>query len=153
MSGANNTTPSNIANGIGQTGGGNVDSDAGDNTPKAKKLNASSSMSHRQLLQPEPSLAGSETWQGSDKSGRIPRSDTKASILTELCEAVTEGYSPLSEQMPRGSPQVPQTPNMHTPSARPRDSVAHHLAVPGRAVIHQRGVRSVDLMGTRMDDI
>jgi hypothetical protein len=153
MSGANNTTPSNIANGIGQTGGGNVDSDAGDNTPKAKKLNASSSMSHRQLLQPEPSLAGSESWQGSDNSGRIPRSDTKASILTELCEAVTEGYSPLSEQMPRGSPQVPQTPNMHTPSARPRDSVAHHLAVPGRAVIHQRGVRSVDLMGTRMDDI
>lgn len=148
MTGANNNAPDSIENDIGQASGGNAGSDAGDNTPKAKKLNSGSIMSRRQLLQPEESLAGSESWQGSDTSGRIPKSDTKASILTELCEAVTEGYSPLSEQMPRGSPHVP-----HTPSARPRDNAASHLAVPGSAVIHQRGVRSVGFSSTKMDDI
>ncbi|KAK4149331.1 hypothetical protein C8A00DRAFT_47037 [Chaetomidium leptoderma] len=146
--------PHNVENDIGQPSGGGTSGAAGDNTPRAKKLNLAGSLSRRQLLQPEDSVTEPEpeSWQGSGGNGAIPKSDTKASILTELCEAVTEGYSPLSEQMPRGSPQIPQTPNTPTPSAGPRGSTLRHLALPGRAVFHQRGVRSVDILKGKTED-
>jgi hypothetical protein len=121
--------------------GGNTSGDAGDKTPMPKKLSASGSLSRRQLLHPDDATIGPESWQHSDSDGAIPKSDTKTSILTELCEAVTEGYSPLSEQMPRGSPRIRQDTNNNTPSVRSR-STLRHFVLPGRDAIHQPGVRS-----------
>ncbi|KAK4118904.1 hypothetical protein N657DRAFT_582740 [Parathielavia appendiculata] len=122
-----------------------------DNTSKPKKLvSASGSMSHRQLLQPEDAASGpSESWQqgsDSDGSGAIPKSDTKVSILTELCEAVTEGYSPLSEHMPRGSSHLSQNLDTHTtPSAgRSRNSTLSPLGP---------GVRSADVLKGKGENI
>ncbi len=138
---ASNNTAANTENVIGQrSGGNNIRQEADGKTPKAKKVSVGGSMSRRQLLQPEESVTEAESWQGSDGNGTIPKSDTKASILTELCEAVTEGYSPLAEQMPRGSTYIPQTPNTHTPSARQRgDAALRHLVLPGRVAAQQRG--------------
>lgn len=87
--------------------------DVGSNeTPKAKAASLDGSLSRRQLLRPE-------SWQGSDSNDAIPRSDTKTSILTELCEAVTEGYSPLAEHPHRGSPYIPPPSGHRMPSASP----------------------------------
>jgi hypothetical protein len=131
------------SNTIGQPSQGDVYDNGSDDTPKATKLNIGGSLSRRQLLQPEDSVTEPESWQGSERNGTVPKSDTKASILTELCEAVTEGYSPLSEQMPRGSPHVPQTPDGHTPSARQRGHQSlRHLVLPGRAANQQRGAQT-----------
>ena len=139
--GIGNNTAADMENVIGQrSGGNNIRKEADDKTPKAKKVNVGGSMSRRQLLLPEESIAEAESWQGSDGNGTIPKSDTKASILTELCEAVTEGYSPLAEHMPRGSPHIPQTPDTHTPSFRQRgDAALRHLFPPGKVAAQQRG--------------
>ncbi len=135
--GVGNNTSANIGQ---RSGGNNVRQEADGKTPKAKKVNVGGSMSRRQLLQPEEPVTEAESWQGSDGNGTIPKSDTKASILTELCEAVAEGYSPLAEQMPRGSTHIPQTPDIHTPSARQRgDAALRHLILPGKVATQQRG--------------
>lgn len=92
--------------------------------PKSAALDVDRSLSRRKLLQPE---AEGEPEPGPNRATTIPGSSTKASILTELCEAVTEGYSPLSEQ---SSPIAAQTPNYHnhnhnhnhTPCSRLRGS-------------------------------
>jgi hypothetical protein len=141
-------------NAISQSSSTNADvgGGGGDNTPKAKKLNVGGSLSRRQLLQSEDSVTEPESWQGSDGNATIPQSDTKASILTELCEAVTEGYSPLSGALP-GSPHTPQPPNNQTPSGRPRGSTLRHLALPSRAVFHRPGVHSVDILRGPKDGI
>ncbi|EAQ84710.1 predicted protein [Chaetomium globosum CBS 148.51] len=134
-----------MENAIGQSNG--IDADAGasgDNTPKEKKLNVGGSLSRRQLLQSEDSVTEPESWQGSDGNATISKSDTKASILTELCEAVTEGYSPLSG-MPPSSPHTPQAPNNQTPSGRPRVRTLRHLALPSRAAFHRPGAHSVEI--------
>ncbi|KAH6842594.1 hypothetical protein B0I37DRAFT_393115 [Chaetomium sp. MPI-CAGE-AT-0009] len=144
--------PGNMENAVGQPSGTNADSGAGDNTPKANKLTVGGSLSRRQLLQSEDSVTEPESWQSSDGNATIPKSDTKASILTELCEAVTEGYSPLAEMLP-GSPQTPQTLDSHTPSSRPRGSTLRHLALPSRAVFHRHGVHSVDILRGTKDGI
>jgi hypothetical protein len=95
------------------------------------------SSSRRQLLQPEGSVAESKSWGDCSTKGVIPSSDTKTSILTELCEAVTQGYSPLSEQMRGGSSPFPQSPNNDdTPSARPRASALRPFALPSKTVIY-----------------
>jgi hypothetical protein len=72
--------------------------------------------------------------------------------LTELCEAVTEGYSPLSEHMPGGSPHIRQDTNDNTPSV-PSRSTLRHFVLPGRGAIHQPGVRSADVQEGRAEDI
>ncbi|KAK3294957.1 uncharacterized protein B0H64DRAFT_324024 [Chaetomium fimeti] len=144
-------TSGNMENAIGQPSGTNADGGAGNDTPNANKLNVGGSLSRRQLLQPEDSVTEPESWQGSDGNATIPKSDTKASILTELCEAVTEGYSPLSGMLP-GSPQTPQTLNNHTPSGR-RGSTLRHLALPSRAVFHRHEVQSVDIPRGTKDGI
>ncbi|KAK3904223.1 hypothetical protein C8A05DRAFT_42662 [Staphylotrichum tortipilum] len=92
----------------------------GDKTPKAKSASLDGSLSRCELLRPE-------SWQGSDSNDAIPRSDTKTSILTELCEAVTEGYSPLAEHTHRGSPYIPPPPIPCMPSASPRDDTFRRL--------------------------
>ncbi|KAK4039517.1 hypothetical protein C8A01DRAFT_47005 [Parachaetomium inaequale] len=149
--GNNAASSANMENSTGQVR--NMDTgDAGDDTPKAKKLNVGGSLSRRQLLQPEDSVTEPESWHSCDGNTAIPQSDTKTSILTELCEAVTEGYSPLSEQMPPGSPHIPQTPNNHTPSGPPRGNTLRHLALPSR-VFHQRGIHSVDILRGTKEDI
>lgn len=128
---------------IGQAIGGDVYDNRSDNTPKATKLNIGGSLSRRQLLQPEDSVTEAESWQGSERNNTVPKSDTKASILTELCEAVTEGYSPLSEQMPRGSPHVPQNSDTYTPSTRQRGNQSlRHLVLPSRAANQQRDAQT-----------
>ncbi|KAK4145669.1 uncharacterized protein C8A04DRAFT_35705 [Dichotomopilus funicola] len=69
---------------------------AGFTTPKFNTTGGS--LSRHLLLQPDDSVADRESWRGSGSDG----DDTKTSILTDLCEAitVTEGYSPLSAQTP-----------------------------------------------------
>ena len=113
-----------------RAGDGDDDNDDGGSTPKAKKLYVGGSLSRRKLLQREDTATESETWHEGDPNAVIPKSDTKASILTELCEAVTEGYSPLCEQMPRASVLLSQaSPNNNTPSGRPRGDTLHRAAV------------------------
>ncbi|KAK4234988.1 hypothetical protein C8A03DRAFT_46785 [Achaetomium macrosporum] len=107
----------------------------GDDAPKQKTV-LRGSLSHRRLLQPEGSVTESKSWGDCVHNGVIPNSDTKTSILTELCEAVTQGYSPLSEQMHGRSSPFPQSPNNDTSSARPRGNTLRHLTLPSRAVIH-----------------
>jgi hypothetical protein len=46
--------------------------DAGDDTPKAKKLNVGGSLSRRQLLQPEDSVTEPESWHSCDGNTAIP---------------------------------------------------------------------------------
>ncbi|KAL2187082.1 hypothetical protein L209DRAFT_764075 [Thermothelomyces heterothallicus CBS 203.75] len=125
----------------------------GDGTPKTSRSKVGDSLSRRQLLQPDDSVAEHESWQGGNSEATISKSDTKASIITELCEAVTEGYSPLSEQMPAGSPQLPQTPDKCTSSARPRGNAFYHLALPGRATTPRRLEHLVDDSGSSKRDI
>lgn len=149
---ASGPTYGTMENAISQSSSTNADAGGGDNTPKAKKLSMGGSLSRRQLLQSEDSVTEPESWQGSDGNATIPQSDTKASILTELCEAVTEGYSPLSGVLP-GSPHTPQHPNNQTPSGRPRGSTLRHLALPSRAVFHRPGVHSVDILRGTKDGI
>jgi len=57
-----------------------------------------SSVSHRGLLQPEDSSVDAAETTSAGEGAALPRADTQASILTELCAAVTEGYSPLWEE-------------------------------------------------------
>ncbi|SPQ26662.1 2d1b3f80-7407-4450-a725-beb46c7f2aba [Thermothielavioides terrestris] len=93
--GAGSSAAGNLENGKGQPG----IPTHGDNTPKAKKPGLMDSLSCRQLLQAGDEGAEPEPWLCNDRNGAILKSDTKTSILTELCAAVTEGYSPLSQQM------------------------------------------------------
>ncbi len=116
--GAEIRTPGNVDGNIIQT---NSHNGGGDETPKPKAASLDGSLSRRQLLRPESS-------QGSDSNDAIPRSDTKTSILTELCEAVTEGYSPLAEHTNRGSPYTPQPSGLHPmPSGSPRGDTFRRL--------------------------
>ncbi|KAK3303102.1 uncharacterized protein B0T15DRAFT_402399 [Chaetomium strumarium] len=94
------------------------------------------SSSRRQLLQSEGSVPESKSWGDCSNKGVIPSSDTKTSILTELCEAVTQGYSPLSEQMRGGSSPFSHNSNNDTPSARPRGSTLRPFALPSKTVIY-----------------
>lgn len=57
-----------------------------------------SSVSRRELLQPEGSSVDAAETTSVGEGAALPRADTQASILTELCAAVTEGYSPLWEE-------------------------------------------------------
>ncbi|KAK4245216.1 hypothetical protein C7999DRAFT_43242 [Corynascus novoguineensis] len=82
----------------------NSDGSTGNRTLRPTKLDLGGSLSRRRLLQPDSSTTELVTSEAGDVKSTIPESDTKASILTELCEAVTEGYSPLSEQYPEPTP-------------------------------------------------
>ncbi|GAB1316202.1 hypothetical protein MFIFM68171_06412 [Madurella fahalii] len=134
------------------------DNGIANSNPKPKPLKVDRSLSRRKLIQPEAEP-------GPNGATAIPVSSTKTSILTELCEAVTEGYSPLSEQ---SGPIATQTPNSHnhTPRSRLRGSnnsgnnnsnnntPLGHLAPHGKtAVHHQRGVHSVDIFGGKVGDM
>ncbi|KAL2149198.1 hypothetical protein VTH82DRAFT_8546 [Thermothelomyces myriococcoides] len=105
-----------------------------DGTPIASRSNVGDSLSRRKLLQQDDSVTEHESWQGGNDEANeatISKSDTRASIITELCESVTEGYSPLSEQMPFGSPQLHRTPNdCATSDGRPSGNALHHVALP-----------------------
>ncbi|KAL1840250.1 hypothetical protein VTJ49DRAFT_3047 [Mycothermus thermophilus] len=105
---------------------------------KDKKPNYNTPTTSRRQLFPsrprsdEQSLVGPEICYDSDRGGAggsMTKSSTKASILTELCEAVTEGYSPLAaagepgsaSSTNRGSVQILQATSAEvTPSVRPR---------------------------------
>ncbi len=139
----NNTAASTENNSIGQPSGSNsARKQMDDTTPKAKKQNVGGSLSRRQLLEPDESAAEPDSWQESERDGTLPKSDTKASILTELCEAVTEGYSPLAEQMPRASLHIPQTPENTTPPASHRGNALRPLVLPGKVAARQNAARS-----------
>ncbi|KAK3331877.1 hypothetical protein B0T19DRAFT_87856 [Cercophora scortea] len=73
-------------------------------TPKARDLNRGLSVSRRNLLGSQGNM--SEPDSHDPDQDAVPVSDTKASILTELCAAVTEPYSPLSRASSGMSPQV-----------------------------------------------
>lgn len=77
-----------------------------DNTATKPKLSLKESLSRRELLKPDSENGSSSENEGSHGFG-IPRSDTKVSILTELCEAVAESYSPLNERGARTSSASP----------------------------------------------
>ncbi|KAL2264476.1 hypothetical protein VTK26DRAFT_41 [Humicola hyalothermophila] len=115
------------------------DNDDGDSTPKAKKTYVGGSLSRRKLLQRDDTGADSDMWREGEGNAPMSKSDTKASILTELCEAVTEGYSPLCEQMPRVTAHPSPTSNNGTPSGRPRGSTVHHLGVRDRSSVREHG--------------
>lgn len=126
--------------------------------------NTTGSLSRRKLLQPEDNSSNSTTAAIGARGGAgatIPTSSTKTSILTELCEAVTvtEGYSPLSERQPGAvaAQQSPESNPDHTPSSRHHggDSALRccYLAPPGKTIVHQRGVRSVDILQGKVEDI
>ncbi|EGS20135.1 uncharacterized protein CTHT_0046420 [Thermochaetoides thermophila DSM 1495] len=77
-----------------------------DNTATKPKNSLKESLSRRELLKPDSENGSSSENEGSHGFG-IPRSDTKVSILTELCEAVAESYSPLNERGARTSSASP----------------------------------------------
>lgn len=136
-------------NGIGY---GRVDHNGG-STPKARNFKVGGSLSRRELLPRDDTAAEPEDWRDGENRAAIPQSDTRTSILTELCAAVTE-YSPLSEQMPRGSGHFGQVSNNNTPSVRPRgNTLRGYLTVPDRAVIHQRGVQSIDILRGKVEGV
>lgn len=113
-------------------------------TPTAKDTNMGDSLSQRELLQPEGTAAESQCWRDGERSLAVPKSETRTSILTELCEAVTEGYSPLSEHMPREPSHTVQTADNGTPCARARGSTGRYLALPSKAKAYQGGFRPAD---------
>lgn len=166
-------------------------------TPKFNTTGGS--ISRRLLLQPDDSVADRESWRGSGSDGdgsknnnrinssntchgnghsghstmpsaAIPKSDTKTSILTDLCEAVTEGYSPLSAQTP--FPSSPLAPPTSTTAANgngtnngndggkknhacldmSHQQTSHH-GVPGTTsteTMGQRGGRAVERIGLEL---
>ncbi|KAK3682076.1 hypothetical protein B0T22DRAFT_275332 [Podospora appendiculata] len=81
--------------------GGRTD---GSLTPKAGDINRGLSVSRRNLLGSQGNMSEPESHNHDQDA--MPVSDTKASILTELCAAVTEPYSPLSRASSGMSPQV-----------------------------------------------
>ncbi|KAK4133772.1 hypothetical protein BT67DRAFT_382230 [Trichocladium antarcticum] len=145
-SNAGATRASSSANGVDEDGG---------STPKATARNfkVGGSLSRRELLKREDTSTEHDNWRDSGSRAAIPQSDTRTSILTELCAAVTE-YSPLSEQMPRGPGHFGQASNENTPSVRPRTNTLRGCrTVPDRTVIYQRDVQSIDILRGKVEGI
>lgn len=92
---------------------------------------------------------------------QLPRSDTKSSILSELCAAVTEPYSPLSatpnSQMPSSSPMQrsdgsPSSSATHGNANDTPHSVkkikTYHLEVPDKPGTPSKTLRTVNSVQT-----
>ncbi|KAK0709193.1 hypothetical protein B0T26DRAFT_397897 [Lasiosphaeria miniovina] len=111
------------------------------------------SMSQRHLLYGEETLATSDSWQTLGSKLAVPLSNTKTSILTELCDAVVEPYSPLSNGCNSETGRVPSGAAISgTRNVKPENDSLSGPAVPSKCKTHRRGVPSIEIFNGGIKD-